>query len=373
MSQWDKFKNNYLGKISNIVSWIFNIAGLILAVLSFIKNDTDLGWGVVLSVIIFNSIFLIIVSIYETLLYKRGSSIEDNIIKKNKEEIDQLSLRLASNIHQSEKLLYYYKYIISTLNNFSTQLLGVNYKLQQTYADISRMENEYTNKNSETDDAFDTFILGLKNNADEEYRRSMLKQFNHFLSNVTNKLKFILDILLHEKGCLLDTSISVKQFNRIVTDIQNINDVYVITTFRDSQTYSQGKREIGENRYTINGNTDFLYCLSHPYFLKNNIKSNDRTYDNEHKGFLDFYNCTIVVPIKCQYPASSHIYGYLTCDILNNDLSKDNLLDDRMAEIMEATANIMGNYFDSMDFQWEYILENDFLDIIFNMKSNSIH
>lgn len=371
MSQWEKFKSRYLGKINNIISWIFNIAGLILAVLSFIKNDTDLGWGIVLTVIIFNSIFLIIISAYETLLYKRGIAIENNIVKTKKEEIEQLSRQLEASINQSDKLRYYYKYIISTLNKFSTQLLDVNYKLQKSYSDISKMVNEYSGNSSSTDDAFDAFIASLKENADNEYQRSMLKEFNHFLSNITNKLKFILDILLQEKGCLLDTSISVKQFSRIVIDTQDINDVGVITTFRDSQTYSQGKREIGEKQYSINRNTDFLYCLSHPYFLKNNIKANDRTYDNEHKGFLDFYNCTIVVPIKCQYPASPHIYGYLTCDILNNDLSKDTLLDDRMAEIMEATANIMGIYFDSMDFQWEYVLENDFLDIIFNIKSNA--
>ena len=41
-----------------------------------------------------------------------------------------------------------------------------------------------------------------------------------------------------------------------------------------------------------------------------------------------------------------------------------------MAEIMEATANIIGAYFDSMDYQWEYTLEDDFLDIIYKMKSN---
>ena len=370
MSQWEKFKRSYLGKISGIMSWIFNIVGLLLAVLSFIKNDSDLGWGVVLTVIIFNSIFLIVISVYETLLYKRGSAVENNIAKAKKEEIEQLSRELASCVNQSDKMRYYYKYIISTLNNFSTQLLDVNYTLQKAYSDITHMCTEYKSVSATTDEAFDAFISGLKENANGDYRRSMLKEFNHFLSNITNKLKYILDLLLQDKGCLLDTSISVKQFSRIVTDTQNISDVGVITTFRDSQTYSQGKREIGEKKYSINGNTDFVYCLSHPYFLKNNIKPDDRTYDNEHKGFLEFYNCTIVVPIKCQYPVSPHIYGYLTCDILNNDFSKENLLDDRMAEIMEATANIMGIYFDSMDFQWEYVLENDFLDIIFNMKSN---
>lgn len=39
-----------------------------------------------------------------------------------------------------------------------------------------------------------------------------------------------------------------------------------------------------------------------------------------------------------------------------------------MAEIMEVTANVISAYFDNMDFQWDYVLEDDFLDIVYNMK-----
>lgn len=371
MKHWDNFKDKYLGIINRILSWVFNVAGLILAVLSFMKNDADLGWGIVLVIIIFNSIFLISISVYETLLYKRGAAIENDIAQSKAKEIEALMYQLKSSNNQSDKLRYYYKYIIATLNKFSTQLFAVNYKLQKAHSDIEKMINEYNGNGTSMDDSFDTFIKGLKETANCDYQSSMLKEFNHFLSNITNKLKFILDISLQEKGCKLETSVSVKQFSRIVVDPHDINDICVITTFRDSQTYSQGKREIGKKQYSISKNTDFLYCLTHPYFLKNNIKLDDRTYDNEHIGFLNYYNCAIVVPIKCEYPESTHIYGYLTCDILNDNFSEENLLDDKMAEIMEATANIMGIYFDSMDFQWEYVLENDFLDIIFNMKNNA--
>lgn len=371
MSRWRQLKEKYLGKISTVLSWIFNVVGLVLAILSFIKNDTDLGWGIVLSVVVFNSVFLIIVSIYETLLYKKGSSLENDIIHEKNKSIEQLSLQLKLSENQSDKLRYYYKYIIATLNKFSTQLLDVNYRLQKSHTDIEQMVEEYNGSNSQVNETFENFIKNLKNTAYMDYEHSMLKEFNHFLSNITNKLKFILDISLKEKGCLLETSISVKQFSRIVYEPDQISDIGVITTFRDSQTYSLGKREIGEEIYSINKNTDFLYCLSHPYFLKNNIQEDDKTYDNEHKVFLEYYNCAIVVPIKCEYPDSVHIYGYLTCDILNDDFSQKNLLDDKMAEIMEATANIMGLYFDDMDYQWEYVLNNDFLDIIFNLKSNN--
>ncbi|MBQ4105292.1 MAG: hypothetical protein IJC86_02765 [Clostridia bacterium] len=370
MGKWETFKNKHLGKITKIISWLINIAGLVLAILSFINSEADLGWFVVLSIVILNSIFLIVVSIYETLIYKKGAAIEKKLSHEKNTEISNLELALKINEDLTEKLRYYYKYIISTLNKFTTQLCAVNSKLAKSRKSIEDLLDEYESKGEKIDEKVERFVIELKQTSEQDYKRSMMKEYNHFLSNITNKLKFILDASLKSKNCILETSISIKQFNRIVTDPTNISDVTVITTFRDSQAYSQGKREIGVTTYCINKNTDFIYCLSHPYFIKNNIKASDRSYDNENLSFLKSYNCTIVVPIKYAYPDCNHIYGYLTCDILNDDFTKDNLLDEKMAEIMEATANIIGTYFDNMDYQWEYILEDDFLDIVFNMKKS---
>lgn len=189
---------------------------------------------------------MIIISIYETLLFKRGATLEKDIIKEKDEAIEQLKLQLKLSNNQSDKLRYYYKYIIATLNKFSTQLLEVNYKLQESNNDIVQMVEEYNSNNNHADDKFESFIANLKSTAYNDYEQSMLKEFNHFLSNITNKLKLILDISLKEKDCMLETSISVKQFSRIVYDPDDILDIGIITTFRDSQTYSQGKREIGE-------------------------------------------------------------------------------------------------------------------------------
>mgnify|MGYP003292787915 CR=1 FL=1 len=245
----------------------------------------------------------------------------------------------------------------------------MNSKLQEELFDIDKLGAKIKDAK---DEGINVEYKKIKDERSEtaikDYKSSMMKEFNHFLSNITNKLKYILDIALQDKGCLLETSISVKQFNRKVEDVGDIKDVTVITTFRDSQSYSQGKREIGEKAYSILGNTDFQYCLTHPYFLKNNICKNDRTYDNENKEFLEYYNCTIVVPIKYSYPDSTIFYGYLACDIFNTDFAKDNLLDDKMAEIIEATAGIMGSYFDSIDYQWSFFLNDDFMDVFFKMK-----
>lgn len=372
---WTNFKEKYLGKVEYVFSWLFNIAGLILAVLSFIKPDTTLGWRVVVSIIVFNSLFLITVSIYETYVYKRGENIKEQIENKKDGEINKLKHSLKLNYDLEDKMRYYFKRIFLTLNESISELYAVNSKFSEAKEDVKKfVDGSGTNSyigDVDSEESFEKYIKKTKEKSEVEYRKSMLAEFHRFLDSVTYELKIILDSSLREKGSILETSISVKQFSRIITDPEDISDVVVITTFRDRQTYLQGKREIGKEKYSINRNTDFIYCLFNPYFLKNNIKSekDDKTYSNQHEGFLQYYNCTIVVPIKYKYPDCSHIFGFLTCDILNDDLSVENLLDNKMAEIMETTANVIGTYFDNMDYQWECVLEDDFLDIVYTMKS----
>ena len=370
MLHWEKFRDKYLKKISAIMSWVFNIAGLILAVLSFITSDADLGWIVVLFIIAFDCVFLIVVSIYETLLFKRGAAFENDIIQKKDKDIEQLKRQLDLSDNQTNKLRYYYKYIIDKLNQYSKHLLVVYHE----YLEANKSIDEISSKCANNNDAikFNEAIQDLRETAFYNFEQSTKKAYNDFLKEITNELKLILDASLMQKGCMLETSISVKQFNRIIFNPEKYSDVRVLTTFRDNQTYSRGDRKVGDRWFSISKNTDFIFCLTHPYFLKNNIQADDKTYDNENKGFLDYYNCAIVVPIKCKFPDADHIYGYLACDILNKGYvyPQESLLDNKMAEIMEATANIIGLYFDDLDYQWDVFLERKFLEAMYKLKSN---
>lgn len=376
MSKWNNFMSKNSGKIGKIISWIFNIASLILATLSFVNYKYDLGWIIVLSIVVFNSVFLICVSVYETTIFKKGAEIENSILQENEEKIKEYKYTIKKGSDLNDKLMYYYKYIITTLNKFTTKLLSVNNQYIESKSNIDNLKPTFISDKQEhdlkiNDIDINKVISNLNVKTDNEHKKALFREYNHFLSNVTNKLKFMLDAYLRNKNCLLETSIAVKQFNIIVKSSDNISDVVVITTFRDSQTYSLGKREIWEKRYTIGNNTDFYYCLSHPCFLKNNITPDDLTYANEHKEFYNYYNCTIVVPIKYEYPDHMHYYGYLTCDILNDDFSNDDLLDEKMAEIMEATASIIGTYFDTMDYQINHIFKENFLNMVYEMKISS--
>ncbi len=373
--QLDKLKSGKLGKITKIFLNIINIAAFILSIFSLTKNDEP-NWKIVAAIIIFDCVFLIVSSIYETVLfnhckkYKENIEIENNIIidEKGKKileltnQLSDISKNLNSQIEYEKHLRYYYNFIVSLLNDFSTRLYGVNTKL----IDSIKKHEELNNILNQNIEGAKEFADSVIRDANSEYNDAMISIYKRFLSNLFKSLKTIMDQFLENKGLDLKSSISVKQFNSKVTNPNNISNIKILTTFRDNQTYSQTNREIGGKEFKINKNSDFTYCLTNPYFLKNNISKHDKTYDNEHKEFSEYYNCAIVAPIFCKYPNNiTYIYGYLTCDVLNEDLKNDNIFDEQSAEILVTTANIIGIFFDNLDYLWNSVYPNDFLDIIY--------
>ena len=365
MNQWVKALNKKFGRIIMIIAGIYTITEIALLILLFHDDKGDIGWKVAIVVIIVNIFFLVLASVYNILLHKQGSVIKNKT--DNKKEIDKLDVSIDRSKELYENLIYYYQSTISILNKFMSRLCAVNKKYQIDKRDIKKIDG-YIRLENVIDSNISMFIKEQERKVEKEYRETMLAEFDLFLNNITNKLKFILDTILREKGCLLETSISVKQFSKIVSNPNEIDDIFVITTYRDHQAYTQVKREVGMEKYVIRNNTAFVHCLTHSYFLKNNIHNDDKSYNNAHKEFLDYYNCTIVAPICFYYPDYNHVFGYLTCDVLNKNPKCNAPLDEQMAEIVATTAKAIGMYFDRMDYQWESVLEDDFLDIIYRMK-----
>lgn len=401
------FKEKYLGKIGVFCSNAIAIASLVVGIKG-LKASQELSWRVVLGIVIFNSILWILVSVYETILFYKGSSLEKKLMKEKQdlekslnelERVSEEALKVQEKVldgaHQQvykdlqnslcqvtsrlegrkaldKKVQYYNNYIINSLIRFTGSALAIAGAMNKEIDEIEEFKKQALSSGSSEEFVENEAKLRI-GRALERYKKSILDEFNHFLGNIVSKVKWVLDEYLEEKEIKLQTSISVKQFNRIITNSadENLSDVGVITTYRDNQTYRSGKREVGGIRYTIDGNSDFRFCLTHNSFLKNNIKEGDQTYANEHEGHLSMYNCTIVVPIKYDYPEFSRYFGYLTCDVLNQDFGNEDILDEDMVEIMHVAASIIGIYLDNMDFQWDYILDSDLLDMVYRMKYDS--
>ena len=383
MFKWQVFKDKYLGKIFNWTSFAVGILGIIITVIS-LTSPSDAGWIVALVVIVLNNVWLIASIIYESYVTYKVKEVSNNAHKdkddyENKIRVEQerrvaaeekIILCKKSNSEYTVKLLYYFEFVCETLNKYSTRLLEVNYKYSEDDSNVDTFDNLLPNDILSSSNV-GNHLTNLKVINRKTYENSMKREFNHFLKDITDQLRIILEFHLLEKGISLPVSIAVKQYNKIVNYPDDLVGVSVITTFRDHQTYSQGEREIGTKEYSINNNSDFVHCLNKPWFIKNNMTDDDTNYSNENSDYLKYYNCTIVVPIKYEYSDKCHIFGYLACDTLNQDLSITNIFDNKAAQIMQITANIIAAYFDSMDFQWAYELSKDFLDIVYNMKINN--
>ena len=172
----------------------------------------------------------------------------------------------------------------------------------------------------------------------------------------------MIDKSLDQKGLKLSCSVSIKQFDKIYEDNMDYRDLKVYTTFRDGSTFNdkikKGKREVCSKIFSVSKNIDFVQCLSQESFLKNNFNQSDTDYYNESVEYFKNYNCAMVVPIFSIYGGRKRYYGYLACDTLNTDLENSNIFDEEMLQIMKFSANILGSYFDDLDYQWDNLQES---------------
>jgi len=352
MRKFEDIKKRKMEIVREIFSWIFNLAGLVLAVVSLRKNS-NIEWYIVLGIVIFNSILLMGASIYVYAIDRRSKDVEGGENERLKMEMERLFKELQMGKMMSRKLRFYFKEVIAMLNDFTVRLLAINYKYSEDVKLAREIEDE-------------TIREKFEKIACENYWQAMSAEYDRFLGNITSRLKDILDIELQERGFVLGTAIAIKQFSRIVTERKNLDGVEILTTFRDKKTYSSDEREIGQKRHTLVSNPAFTKCIKSrtSYYLRNNIEKIDSEYESESRP----YNCTIVVPICCEYPKQSHMYGYLGCDVQNDDANRKDVFDKEMVEVAAATANIIGLYFDNVDFQWSQVLHQDFLAVIFERK-----
>jgi len=343
-------------------SVFLGVASLILAIISMRGEESELGWKIVIALVVINSIFLITLSLYQGYLTKKSHNANIEIEKKAKLHTDFI-----------RSLLLFSNNTMGALNKFSTQIVSINDRIQEQENEISGLE-ALTSEDEDVMAQIEAQIESMRKRIDNESIRLLMDEYNHFLGNVLSYLKNILDEWFSVKGLGLKVSISIKQFNRIVEGKDDINDVKIITTFRDNKTYNRKDREIGEIEYRIDANTASRYCLNKPCFIKNNISPDASDYSNENARFKEFYNCTIVAPIVCKYSDMDIFYGYIACDVLNNDDMNKDIFDDYMGDIMIVAGKIIGMYFDEIDYQWDAIMvrheppNDDFLASIYQNK-----
>lgn len=339
---WRKFVK-FLNYGSRVLSALVAAASLALGIYSAVAtNNADLiglDWWIVITIIVFNSIFLIGAAIYECVLFVVGKNV--------KNERDEL----AKELDDREQKIKLNKEYIGTLLDYSSY---VNAEYVKEYNKIDEIYHAFQDYAEQKNVEAVSGQMNLNNPADVEavvnyvvnFKDGIIKSFNEFIGFVIRELKIIIDAALKQKGLDLNCSISLKQMSDSYQEsVDDTNKIKILTCYRDSESFVHQKREVGKKEYDINSNSDFRDCLQHEHFIKNNLTGVNATYLNENGDFLSRYNCTIVVPIFGLYKAGRYYFGYLACDTLNNNLENADIFDDEMVKIMKMTAILLGGYF----------------------------
>ena len=195
--------------------------------------------------------------------------------------------------------------------------------------------------------------------------RDLVYLYNDYLESIVNNTKKILEKELEIKNYQLAVTVTLKLIDSVLDGDDNYKNKKIISAFRDSEASANGEREIGEKKYTIDKNMDFITCLREENFIKNNAKKGNRDYTNEHTDFDQYYNCTITVPLYSDYAGKKSYFGYLCCDVLNKEYDNAIVFDIDEANILSSVAYNMSLFFDNINTTWKNML-NEFTDSDFN-------
>ncbi len=292
----------------------------------------------------------------------------DEEISKNKklyEQIENLTSDYQAEINNRnnkvnesiEKILLNFKNSSKLYNESCNRIPGLSessYEILSTLSELPNMPIDNSKK--------------IIKQSQQEYVDGLFRSYNSYTSHMLDYSIIMISNYLKIIDIKIDISITVKLFNKpycVKTDDRD--DIIVYTAFRDKKTYESNEREIGQEKYTIEGNVDFLLCLTKENYIINNARKGDSNYSNEHKDFDAYYNSTVVVPIRIKLQDQSFkIFGYFCCDCLNTDYDK--VFDKRVANIMYALAQQYAIFLETIDSNWRDRFgdnTNSYLPIIF--------
>ncbi len=258
------------------------------------------------------------------------ASINDNMMK--------YVAKIASNFKRASKLY----------NEFCIRIIESNedsYAMIDSLRDVSRSDVLH----SALTINHDRFVKGLF----EAYKRYT----SDLLSDTIN----IIGSYLHIAQRHRNVSVTVKLFeNPFISDGNSSNYPRIYTAFRDRTTFDdKPEREIGSRFYTVNGNVDFVKCITKDAYHINNAKKSNSEYFNEHTDFDAYYNCTVVAPIKTKQSGNRYkFFGYLCCDCLNDD-GETEIFDDRSEQLLFSLAQLYAIFLDTLESNWKERFGNE--------------
>lgn len=352
-----------------VIGTIITLVGIVVSIATAFVSPNNIA---IAASVICCQIFVFITSLVTFLTFKKNKEIiEDTITKCNlstseaNEQVEKTEQKYVDSRNFTNKLLVFSKNINKRINNFLTRICDESDKLYTTISYIQDSMENQPNGSGNTE-YFKSQILSEH----KKYQESLYSLYQSYIRGVVEEVLSIIHYHLKSKEIDLTASVSLKLFN---TTYHEATDDYkkllIYTAFRDKATYEKKEREIGTRHFSIDLNGDFHICLTKENYVKNNITNESEDYLNEnHPGSMQYYNCTAVVPIICDYKADKNVFGFLCCDVLNETYDC-NVFDKETAHILYITALTIGMFLDTINSAWAYTIADedpDFLSFLHN-------
>lgn len=272
---------------------------------------------------------------------------KNSLAERIKQESDNYQTAIKSIKTETEKIVSTIisgtKEISKLNNDFSTRIPDIN---NESYGVLSSLESSgMPVETPQMRKVIVTARYSLSNGMFDLYKRYSTQMISKLVHMVEASLRFC--------GIDLKVACSVKLFNKpFDPTVDAHNKVFIYTAFRDAYSYSEGIREIGIAKYNIDKNTDFQQCLSTEEYFINNIEPDTGNYSNEHDGFSQYYNCTVVVPIRAKQSSGKYRYlGYLCCDCKTTDTIQ--VFTHDTARLLYSVAQHYAVFLETMDSNWQ--------------------
>ena len=354
----------------NKESWNFGIGifvtllGIFVSIMTIIYSPNN--FAIAIS-IIGCQVIVCIMCIITFISFNKNNKILKEAEKENIRVLQEANKRVNDiektselNLLFTKKILVFSKNINKRINNFLTLICDESDKY---YCNVSHIKEKLEAKKDNQDYA-DLCKTQIEDEL-QKYRNSLFALYNRYVKGVFEETLGAINLDLKSKGIDLNVSMSLKLFDFTYRASEDHKKMRIYTAFRDKDTYDNKKeREIGERHYSIDMNGDFHKCLSKESYIKNNINSTVDDYLNENfPNCMQFYNCTAVVPIICDYKSDKQIYGFFCCDSLNDKYHND-IFDKNTCDILYSAALTLGIFFDNINSAWSYIVDKDEQDFL---------
>ena len=343
---------------SDIVGFLSTFIGVAATVYATVKSPEIIVVSIVVSqvLLIVGWIYILYQGYrYKTVLSHKNRDIETlkNVMHEKDTSYEKKCIQLEKDREHFVKQLYAISFAVKSNNIHSNDILvKIPEEAEEQYALLEKME-EIQKGTPQSEELVSSLQEEAVRSA-QKYAQQLFEIFNRYCRDATDEALKLQNAYLELRRISARVSITIKLLDKpFHQGKDNPDDSIVYTAFRDNAVYNEHEREIGQTKYTISGNTAFVTCLRKESFRINNVSAKDESYSNEHRNFDEFYNCSIVVPIKLKRAdGGEKLFGFFCCDCKNDNPQVTEAMDKCAAQYLYAFAQNMATFLETLDANW---------------------